>query len=165
MHPAAFDLQQLLADCSVIQTRRSGPGGQHRNKVATAVVIKHLPTGIQAEASERRSAAENRRVAIQRLRVNLAIEVRGDFAGQPPSERWQARVQASRFSVACSHADFPALLAEVIDRLAEKEMDYRQVASELLISPSQLVRFLRLEPRSLRLVNEGRLALGLRPLR
>ena len=56
--------------------RRSGPGGQHRNKVSTAVVITHRPTGVRAEANERRSQAENHREAVRRLRVRLAVEVR-----------------------------------------------------------------------------------------
>jgi hypothetical protein len=44
--------------------------------VETAVVITHRPTGISAQASERRSQAENLAVAWKRLRVELALGVR-----------------------------------------------------------------------------------------
>lgn len=66
MHPACLPAAELLAAHDETRTRRSGPGGQHRNKVETAVVLLHQPTGIKAEASERRSKAENRRVALRR---------------------------------------------------------------------------------------------------
>ena len=55
VHPASLDVQRLLVDCESRRERRGGPGGQHRNKVETAVVLRHLPTGIVAEANERRS--------------------------------------------------------------------------------------------------------------
>jgi protein subunit release factor B len=47
--------------------RRSGPGGQHRNKRSTGVRIVHLPTGIIVMATERRSQAQNLEMAIERL--------------------------------------------------------------------------------------------------
>ena len=55
MHPARLPIDELLADCEERRLRRGGPGGQHRNKVETAVELTHRPTSVAAEANERRS--------------------------------------------------------------------------------------------------------------
>ncbi|MBU5614066.1 peptide chain release factor-like protein [Geomonas azotofigens] len=47
--------------------RASGPGGQHRNTTDSAVRVRHLPTGIVAQASESRSQTQNREKALERL--------------------------------------------------------------------------------------------------
>ena len=81
-HPVELEESQLLAQCTIQRTRRGGPGGQHRNKVESAIVITHEPTGIIGQASERRSQHENRDVAIDRLRLNLALGFRLDSGSQ-----------------------------------------------------------------------------------
>ena len=55
------------SDIEIEFYRSSGPGGQHKNKTSTAVRIRHIPTGIVAQASERRSQHLNREIAMQRL--------------------------------------------------------------------------------------------------
>lgn len=168
-HPAALTEDALLADCHIVRTRRRGPGGQHRNKVETAVVITHLPTGVRGAASERRSQAENRRMAISRLRVKLAVAVRsreGRGASDSPSPLWQSRVTAGRrIHVNSNHADFPALLAEALDQIDASGWDIPLAAERLGISTSQLVALVRREPTALQAVNTAREQLAMRPLR
>ncbi len=47
--------------------RSAGPGGQHVNKVSTAVELRHLPTGLAVTVQDSRSQAQNRRLARERL--------------------------------------------------------------------------------------------------
>ncbi len=163
VHPACLPIDELLAQCDVRHERRSGPGGQHRNKVATAVVLTHRPTGLRAEANERRSQAENHAAALRRLRVRLAVEVRSP-AKVETSELWRSRVLGGRLAVNPAHEDFPALLAEALDALVAAEYDLPAAAVALGITATQLARFLQHEPLAWAGVNAGRRQRGLRPL-
>ena len=62
------------------------------------------------------------------------------------------------------HDDFPALLAEALDVLAETGHDPKRAAAELGCTPSQLVKLLKDEPRALALINERRREAGLHVL-
>ncbi len=164
-HPAALPPEVLASACDVRFTRRSGPGGQNRNKVETAVILTHRPTGVAAEASERRTQGENQKAALFRLRLKLALQVRRPVEpAAPPSALWQARCRGGRVVVNPTHDDFPALLAEALDRLAVADFDPRAGAAALGCTPSQLVKLLRDEPRALLQVNERRKAAGLHAL-
>jgi protein subunit release factor B len=67
----ALDDARLLGECEVEFFTAGGPGGQHRNKTATGVRLTHRPTELSVTATERRSQARNRAVALERLRIGL----------------------------------------------------------------------------------------------
>ena len=67
----ALDDEALLRACEVSTFIGGGPGGQHRNKTASAVRLVHLPTGVTVTATERRSQLRNRGAALERLRAVL----------------------------------------------------------------------------------------------
>jgi hypothetical protein len=164
LHPAAWPVERLLAECDVKHTRRGGPGGQHRNKVETAVVITHRTSGAIGQGSETRSQDTNRQAAVQRLRVNLALQIRSAIADCAPSELWQSRAGGGKLHVSAEHADFPALLAEALDALAACDGRLADAAARLGVTASQLTKLLKTEPRALAQLNAARRELGLRPL-
>lgn len=165
-HPATLDDEQLLVECRRETTRRSGPGGQHRNKTETAVVLTHRPTGLHGEASESRSQAENLRWALFRLRLVLAEQVRRVVElHAAPTVLWQTRTTRRKLKVSDDHPDFPSLLAEALDRVTVHEFNLTAAAESLQVSTTQLARFLQQAPRAWQALNEQRVARSLRPLR
>eukprot|EP00746_Dinoflagellata_sp_MGD_P001626 gnl/MRDRNA2_/MRDRNA2_103073_c0_seq1.p1 gnl/MRDRNA2_/MRDRNA2_103073_c0~~gnl/MRDRNA2_/MRDRNA2_103073_c0_seq1.p1 ORF type:complete len:281 (-),score=41.73 gnl/MRDRNA2_/MRDRNA2_103073_c0_seq1:134-976(-) len=167
-HPATIDPDVLLRDCEFKQTRGSGPGGQHRNKVATAIQVRHLPTDVMGSASETRSQVTNKKNAIFRLRVKMALALRtmaiqGNVTDEP-SPLWRQRVKSGKVSVSDSHEDFPAILSEALDYIWASQ-DVKAASEALGVSTSQLVKLLGKEPAALQLVNNMRRSKGLPALR
>ncbi len=87
----ALDDRALLAQCEQEFFTAGGPGGQHRNKTASGVRLTHPATELSVTATERRSQALNRRIALERLRSGLRV-----LARPPKMRRKTAPSEASR---------------------------------------------------------------------
>lgn len=166
-HPSSLADEQLLARCRIGKSRTSGPGGQHRNKVETLVTITHEPTGVTAHAGERRSAADNRRVAIFRLRLRLAVETRCDVPdGDHRSPLWKSRCgKGGRIACNPTHRDYPAMLAEALDMIAACDLEPAKAASRLGCTTSQLIKLIKNHRPAMESWNAQRAERGLHPLK
>jgi protein subunit release factor B len=81
------DLEETFA-------RSSGPGGQNVNKVATAVTLRHCPSGVSVTVQDSRSQAVNRKLARERLLDAIESEREKRRAGEI-AEREKARRRKS----------------------------------------------------------------------
>lgn len=91
--PTEIELKIHPNDLDWKFSRGSGPGGQNRNKLETAVDLTHLPTGVQVHAESERSQQDNKRCALAALRARLwaSLKEKAD----------QARASSRREQVGC----------------------------------------------------------------
>ena len=82
-----IDLEETFA-------RSSGPGGQNVNKVATAVTLRHRPSGVSVTVQDSRSQAVNRKLARERL-LDAIESAREERRAAEIAEREKARRRKS----------------------------------------------------------------------
>lgn len=56
-----------IKDCEIQPFKASGPGGQNKNKNATAIRIIHRESGAVGECKEYKSQMQNKKIAFRRM--------------------------------------------------------------------------------------------------
>jgi peptide chain release factor 1 len=85
--PQKVQLDIPDADVQIHVTTAQGPGGQNVNKVATAVHMIHLPTGIEARMQESKSQQQNRVKGWQLLRARVYDHYQREKDAQRAADR------------------------------------------------------------------------------
>ena len=144
---------ELLRLCRVDTFRGTGPGGQKRNKTESAVRVTHRESGISAFDDQTRSQHLNRIRALQKLRLELAVNMR------QATQLWEKACPGlnSRF--------YPCWLGAVFDALTATGFRLAEAATLLGSSTGKLSRNLSRDPFACQLVNQERQKRALTALR
>jgi protein subunit release factor B len=85
-----------LGDFEEKFARSSGPGGQHVNKVSTAVMLRHGPTGAAVTVQDTRSQSMNRQLAWTRLLDSIEEKRRAERAARRSEVEKKRRQNSKR---------------------------------------------------------------------
>ncbi len=118
-------------DLEITATAAGGPGGQHVNRTASAVQIKHIPSGLMVRSEQQRSQHQNKAKALQILSAKLLDIEREAQASAISSER-RSMVGTGERSEKIRTYNFPQnritdhriqLTLHSLDRVVEGDLD------------------------------------------
>lgn len=150
---------ELLRSCTLKGFQGAGPGGQHRNKTNTGVILRLEVFNLEIKACESRSAAENKVHALHRMRLALALKVREE----PP--KIPMKFPGSCGHVKPSNYGFAPFVAQVLDIVAANSGDTKPAASAFGLSATALTKILYQEKAVVEAVQALRVGRGKPPLK
>jgi hypothetical protein len=153
--------EALLAECSIDFFKSTGKGGQKKNKTSSAVRLIHLPTHTEAVMGNFRSQADNKKVALKQLKINLAVKWR-----KLPLMAWDKNIApGASFIINEKNKLYPLLVAVLLDHLDFYDYQVSKAAESLKISTGQLIKVLKKHPTVWQVANQNRTKLGLKSLK
>ena len=167
--------EQLLAECDLHTYKSSGPGGQHRNKVSSAVRLLHRPSGVSAHGDDSRSQHDNKRMALRRLRMNIACQIRNGYDPEAPLPQvvrdclhTPKKAADSRnlkvLQIGRRDERFWQIAAFLLDVLDARQGRLADVAAQLGVTTGNVTRVLQADRHVLAAAQQVRKAHGQRPI-
>lgn len=146
--PEFAEVEVSIPDTDIVVTpfvRASGPGGQNVNKVASAIRLVHIPTGIQVVASTYRDQPQNKKQAMSVLAAKLMVlaeEKRekeiASASGGSLEQGWGTQIRSYVFydnrvkdhRTNCEASDYEAVLRGELAPFIDAELQRRRAERE-----------------------------------
>ena len=141
----SLDDSQLLKLCKVSTLRRPGPGGQKKNVTDSAVRLRLTGENIEATAGESRSQHTNKASALNRMRLEIGLNLRA--------------VVEDDFIL---NKNYPEIIALIFDYLADNNWDPRLLAKEMNIGQKAVLKIIEKDRRAIRALTEAKQTSSLR---
>jgi len=126
---------ELLKLCEVSSYKGSGPGGQHRNKTNSGIKLR-IENGelrIESYSCDDRSAHINKLLALKKLRLKIALQIREEPALQIPFA-----FPGSTGKISADNKLYPEFIGDVLDRIKAAGGDLNEASKMWGLSKSAL---------------------------
>jgi len=123
---------ELLKKCEISAYKGSGPGGQHRNKTNSGVKLKICNT-LETYSCDDRSAHINKLLALKKLRLKIALQIR-----EKPTEQIPFPFPGASGKISPDNALYPQFIADILDRINFCKGDLAEAAKIWGLSKSAL---------------------------
>jgi hypothetical protein len=122
---------ELLKLCETQAYKGSGPGGQHRNKTNSGVKLRLI--NIESYSCDDRSSHINKILALKKLRLKIALQIREEPALQTPFA-----FPGTGGKISADNKLYPEFVADVLDRIKVANGDLGEAAKMWNLSKSAL---------------------------
>jgi len=123
---------ELLKECEISAYKGSGPGGQHRNKTNSGVKLK-ISYGLETYSCDDRSSHINKLLALKKLRLKIALQIR-----EKPTPQIPFPFPGANGKISQDNALYPRFIADILDRINFCKGDLSETAKIWGLSKSAL---------------------------
>jgi hypothetical protein len=127
---------ELLKECEISAYRGSGPGGQHRNKTNSGIKLKirnYKLMPLESYSCDDRSSHINKLLALKKLRLKIALQIREEPAAQIPFP-----FPGIGGNISQDNTLYPQFIADILDRINFCNGDLAEAAKMWGMSKSAL---------------------------
>ena len=154
--------ENFIKLCKITYFQASGAGGQKRNRKLSAVRLTHMKSGTAVTSSESREPARNLQTAIQKLHLELVLDLDLKQVNETETD---IALPLFRANANEHHPDFPGSVLAALPLFYLDKGSVGQTSEKLGTSSAALIRFFKKDKTLWRKVQQIRQEFGHYPLK